>query len=219
MNRHHHDHSTVTRERLLATAERLFAERGYAATSVRQITDAAGANLGAVNYHFRSKENLYKEVFARRVSLLRDPLLAVTRNTADLARGDLDEALRIFGRAFVAPLKDRGSSQRLRNLFTRETIEGYLPPGLLLKEYLLPIIRALTGIMRRARPDLTLTTVQACAHSFLAQLLHIVKGAGVVMTPTDEQLEHVVRFTVAAVRHVKAEGRKPSRRETHGTQY
>jgi len=55
-----------TRERLLQEAEILFAQKGYHAVSVREITDAAGCNLAAVNYHFGNKENLYVEVFRSR---------------------------------------------------------------------------------------------------------------------------------------------------------
>ena len=52
----------TTRDRLLRAAQRLFAERGYAGTSVRQITAQARANLGAVTYHFGSKERLHHAV-------------------------------------------------------------------------------------------------------------------------------------------------------------
>lgn len=51
-----------THDRLLATARRLFAERGYSGTSVRDITAAAGTNVGAVTYHFYSKQLLYMAV-------------------------------------------------------------------------------------------------------------------------------------------------------------
>ncbi len=50
------------RQRLVAVARKAFASRGYAATTVRDITAAAGANIGAVNYHFGSKELLYHAV-------------------------------------------------------------------------------------------------------------------------------------------------------------
>ncbi|MEO0652034.1 MAG: TetR/AcrR family transcriptional regulator, partial [Planctomycetota bacterium] len=56
-----------TRTRLLDAAEHLFAERTYAQTSLRAITAAAGANLAAVNYHFGSKERLFRAVFHRRI--------------------------------------------------------------------------------------------------------------------------------------------------------
>src|ERR1039458_4178641 len=45
---------TDTKERILDTAERLFSEQGYAATSLRSIIARAGVNLAAVHYHFRS---------------------------------------------------------------------------------------------------------------------------------------------------------------------
>lgn len=56
-----------TRERLLDVAEELFAARGFNGVSVRDIVNAAGANLGAIPYHFGSKENLFKQVVLRRV--------------------------------------------------------------------------------------------------------------------------------------------------------
>lgn len=54
-----------TVERILDTAEQLFAERGFAETSLRQITSKAKVNLAAVNYHFGSKKALIQAVFSR----------------------------------------------------------------------------------------------------------------------------------------------------------
>ncbi|WP_275288351.1 TetR/AcrR family transcriptional regulator [Halomonas elongata] len=54
---------TVTR--ILDTAEVLFAERGFAETSLRNITSKAKVNLAAVNYHFGSKKSLIQAVFSR----------------------------------------------------------------------------------------------------------------------------------------------------------
>ncbi|OUR66295.1 TetR family transcriptional regulator [Bermanella sp. 47_1433_sub80_T6] len=54
---------TVTR--ILDSAESLFAERGFAETSLRSITAQAEVNLAAVNYHFGSKKSLIQAVFAR----------------------------------------------------------------------------------------------------------------------------------------------------------
>lgn len=56
-----------TREALISAAERLFAQRGLAGVSVRDITLAAGArNQSALHYHFGGMEELIREVFARR---------------------------------------------------------------------------------------------------------------------------------------------------------
>lgn len=54
-----------TVERILDAAEALFAEKGFAETSLRQITSKAQVNLAAVNYHFGSKKELIQAVFAR----------------------------------------------------------------------------------------------------------------------------------------------------------
>jgi AcrR family transcriptional regulator len=72
--------STVetTATRLLDAAERIFAEQGIEAASVRAITHAAGANIAAVNYHFGSKQDLVQALLERRVTEMHDarrPLL------------------------------------------------------------------------------------------------------------------------------------------------
>ncbi|MGD1857952.1 MAG: TetR/AcrR family transcriptional regulator [Leptolyngbyaceae cyanobacterium] len=57
--------SADTKEQLLNVAEQLIAERGYAGTTVRAIATQANANLAAVNYHFGSKEELFRAIFSR----------------------------------------------------------------------------------------------------------------------------------------------------------
>lgn len=57
--------SRTTINKILDTAEVLFADKGFAETSVRLITSKAGVNLAAINYHFGSKKDLIQAVFAR----------------------------------------------------------------------------------------------------------------------------------------------------------
>ena len=54
-----------TRHKLLEAAGRVFADRGYDAATVREICRRAGANVAAVNYHFRDKQGLYAEVLGQ----------------------------------------------------------------------------------------------------------------------------------------------------------
>ena len=56
-----------TKERILDVAERLFADRGFPATPLRDITSEAGVNVASVNYHFGSKEALLAAVLERRL--------------------------------------------------------------------------------------------------------------------------------------------------------
>lgn len=60
------------RENILDVAERQFAEHGVAGTTVRAITAEAGVNVAAINYYFRSKDDLYREVVNRRLGPLNE---------------------------------------------------------------------------------------------------------------------------------------------------
>lgn len=62
--------STATREEIFLVAEQLFAEQGFHAVSIRDITRAAGANVASVNYHFGSKDELLLEIFRKRAAEL-----------------------------------------------------------------------------------------------------------------------------------------------------
>ncbi len=53
-----------TRQRIIDTSLRLFAEHGFKGVSVRDISAAAGVNVAAISYHFGSKQGLYHTIFA-----------------------------------------------------------------------------------------------------------------------------------------------------------
>ncbi len=86
-----------TKEIILDTAEKLIAEKGIDAVSLRSITASAHVNLAAVHYHFGSKEALVQKVFERRVSPLNRRRLAML-DAAEERAGDgpleLEEVLR-----------------------------------------------------------------------------------------------------------------------------
>jgi AcrR family transcriptional regulator len=148
--------SPGTKNRILDVAERLFGERGYAATSLRAVTDAAGANVAAVNYHFGSKEGLLRAVVDRAmrpVNEERQRLLdgflagdgepevadlvgAFVRTGANLALrqgGDTAAVVRFLGRVMCEP------DPEIRRLFADEVgpVEG---------RYLKGLIRALPAL-------------------------------------------------------------------------
>ncbi|MBI4577658.1 MAG: TetR/AcrR family transcriptional regulator [Planctomycetes bacterium] len=108
-----------TRERILEAAERLFAERGLEATSLRAITAMARVNLAAVHYHFGSKDGLIEAIFARRVEPLnRERLDRLTTLEARAVPPGLEEIVE----AFVGPAlrlvrrPDRGGAFCMRLL-------------------------------------------------------------------------------------------------------
>ncbi|MFZ2629621.1 MAG: TetR/AcrR family transcriptional regulator [Rugosibacter sp.] len=60
----------VTREQILAEAARLFRHQGYAATTLRQVADAAGIKAGSIYYHFDSKDQILGEVLDKGIELV-----------------------------------------------------------------------------------------------------------------------------------------------------
>ena len=107
-----------TRIRLLHAALQLFAERGFAQTSVRAIAQAAGTNVAAIAYHFGDKARLYTATFyepfgsgSDLIPVFADPALT------------LQQALTVYFSGFLEPLKhDDLVTQSLR-LHVRELLE------------------------------------------------------------------------------------------------
>ncbi len=91
-----------TRDSIADAAEFLFGERGFDGASLRQITDKAGANLAAVNYHFRSKEDLYRHVLFRRLRPINAERITLLAQAEQLA-GDHPVPLRAILEAFIRP--------------------------------------------------------------------------------------------------------------------
>lgn len=89
-----------TRERILNAAEVLFAEHGFARTSLRMLTTRAGVNLAAVNYHFGSKEALIQAVFTRRLVPLNQERIARLATLTSTPAGTSVEAIL---EAFIGP--------------------------------------------------------------------------------------------------------------------
>jgi AcrR family transcriptional regulator len=72
-----------TREHVLAAAARVFARRGFHATSLEAIADEAGYSRGAVYYNFADKEELFLELLDRRCAERAQDLRAVFADADD----------------------------------------------------------------------------------------------------------------------------------------
>ena len=77
------ERTEATRGRLIATARRLFAERGFAATSTEEILGAAGVSRGALYHHFPSKTDLFRATFEAVEDDLTAQVLAVAAGSGE----------------------------------------------------------------------------------------------------------------------------------------
>jgi len=68
--------ATDTRERILLEAARLLRHHGYAATTLREIADAAGVKAGSIYYHFESKEEILGEVLDKGITIVANAVRA-----------------------------------------------------------------------------------------------------------------------------------------------
>ncbi len=115
------ENNDLTGERLLDEAEILFAQKGFHAVSVREITAAASCNLAAVNYHFGNKKNLYLEVFRRRwVPRAQQIYTCYKDSLADQTNRSPDAIVKSLAKAYLAgPLSDK-DRERHHQLIIRE---------------------------------------------------------------------------------------------------
>lgn len=144
---------------LLDAAEELFSERGFAETSLRNITTRAGVNLAAVNYHFGSKKALIQAVFARFLKpfceQLEGQLSALKTRKADTVVS-FEELLMLISHT---ALKAGQDSPRKLGIFMRllglaySQGQGHLR-RFLQKEYA-PVFSAFMDSVKTASPNLT----------------------------------------------------------------
>jgi AcrR family transcriptional regulator len=207
------DHGSVTvdtKTRILDSAERLFAERGYDATSLRAITAAAGANLAAVNYHFHSKEALIQAVVARKLGPLnRQRLELLDRYEAQAGRGPLP--VEKILRAFLEPVARAGQESpagwdRFRMLVGRMYSAPSQNSLAVFSRELEEIARRFKAALRRACPGLSEQdlcwrmhfTVGGMAQTLSAgAILAMLSEGSCDPSDIEEGIERLIAFAVA----------------------
>lgn len=107
------------RTRLLHAALALFAAKGFAKTSTREIARAAGANIAAISYYFGDKAGLYAATFTEPMGGNMPGLVALF----DAPGVPLAEALRIFMTGYLEPLKHGDIVRQCMRLHLRELLE------------------------------------------------------------------------------------------------
>ena len=110
------------RETIINVALRLFAEKGYAGCSIREICQAAGITKPVLYYHFQSKKNLYRELMLDIFDHTRKNLLRLTKS-----RGSVRERLVEFVSSEFSDCKNNVNSVKLvfRVMFSPEEAYPY----------------------------------------------------------------------------------------------
>ncbi|MEA5115882.1 MAG: CerR family C-terminal domain-containing protein [Geobacteraceae bacterium] len=202
-----------TRKRILETAALVFAEHGFAATTVRMICGLARVNLAAVNYHFGGKESLYREAIrhARRRAYERFPV-----NYGMSGKSGPEEQLHAFIRSFL--LRTSGDERNLGfgTLVMREMVDPTSALDMMLDEGIRALLEQLAGIVRELlgnAQDRELVLI--CTRSIVSQCLLFLFSRSVMdrMAPEHkfdpEDLEGISRqvlyFSLNAIRGISAD--------------
>ena len=104
--------SATTRDRIIEAAEDLFGQHGFPRASLRRITEKARVNLASVNYHFSSKEDLYKQIMLRHLRPINEERITLLAQAEQLA-GDQPLPLRAILDTFIRPLLRRAADNIL----------------------------------------------------------------------------------------------------------
>ena len=213
------DDARGTRQRILSSAETLFAERGFETVSLRDITGAAAANVAAVNYHFGSKERLIDAVIERHVVPINGERLELLD---DLAAKYSEESLPVeeILRAFLSPvLRQITSGEMSEELFGKFMGRLIGECGWRLPESVRPLFslmaRRFTAALRKAVPRLSEEAALWRMHFSFGVMSHTLThgdtlrqiSGGRAGSPSIESIfENIIEFCAAGIVAAGEEG-------------
>lgn len=201
-----------TKEQILDAAESLFSECGVEAVPLRRIIAEAGVNTAAIHYHFGSKEELVRAVFARRfdpVNRKRIQLLDAAEARAGGGRPSVEEVLH----AIVAPPFRLGHGTelgaRFRRLAGRLFTErpGYLE--VIFNDIFREVEQRFERVVQRALPDLPPNERAWRKYMAVGSMVFILreqdwirKQTGGLCDPTDVEgaIQRLVQFMSAGLK-------------------
>jgi TetR/AcrR family transcriptional regulator, regulator of cefoperazone and chloramphenicol sensitivity len=200
-----------TRQQLIDTAGPLFAERGFRATTVREICEAARANQAAINYHFGDKENLYIECVrhAGVCCLERVPLPVWPVGTAPEQK--LQDFIRMFLRRVAVDYEPAWHSQ----LIMRELAMPTQACVEFVRQFVRPTFDALQQVLRElVHGQLSDREIVLVGFSIVGQILHyrVVRPAITILVgdafmkalDIDLLTDHITRFSLGAIEQLTA---------------
>ncbi len=204
-----------TRERLVEAARHVFAERGYHATTVREIVKRSGANIAAVNYHFGDKLGLYTEVLQQSVRAARVDAI----NSALDQNAPPEDILRAVIRARLQSVAEPHLPDWHFRIIVHELVQPTPALSRVVNEVSRPIYKRLLeligGIIDLPPKDVK---TRLCAHSVMGQILVYVLAGPLLMRlwpeleMTPEQVEriaeHIWDFSLAYLRQADSGSRQ-----------
>ncbi|MGE0355538.1 MAG: TetR/AcrR family transcriptional regulator [Burkholderiales bacterium] len=172
--------SQDTKSRILDAAESLFMEHGFEATSLRQLTAAAGVNLAAVNYHFGSKEELFQAVLTRRLDPMNQERIALLERYEREAGGRQLSCEKILSAMLIPALRLSRDERRGGKHFLRVLGRAYADPAPFIRTFLsaqyAEMISRFKDAFLKALPHLTKQELTWRLHFVMGALSYTLAG-------------------------------------------
>ncbi len=200
--------SEKARDRILAVAEEVIAEQGYAATSLRQIALRAEVPVTLISYHFGSKLELYRAIFRLRV-----PTIVGQRQTGlEIARleSDLDRRLELVVRALIVPMLGLRKSGHFGAILSREIVEPANVERGIFEEMFDPVAGMILTALRECLPDWSTSQIHYSYNTMLGAMMYFMADTGRIARLShgaadpdrnEEASQHVVDLLVAGMRN------------------
>lgn len=195
-----------TRDRILEAAGQLFAERGFESTTIRDICQAAGANVAAVNYYFGDKERLYVEAVVRAHKWRLDQARLPDWNEHTTAREKLADFIETFFRRVLGGPDDTWRTK----IVMREIMNPTAACAEIANSNIRPQFEILQSILRELLPASTTDEeLHLTAFSVVGQCLFYHVAGPVIRNLVDKSeyatydveklAAHVTKVTLAAL--------------------
>jgi AcrR family transcriptional regulator len=211
--RHRSRDSELTKTRLLDAAERLFAERGFSATSMRAVTQAAGVSVSAANYHFGSKAALLHATLGRVIVPVNEERLTLLENLEEQA-GDSIPSVELVLEAFLRPaVESRDDSDEKRARYRQVVARLFSDPPEIVaafkQEHFGPILERFSTALERALPDRQPAELAVAFQFVVGMMVHLIAGQmdstpsrtePLPLPPNEELLAHMACFAAAGLR-------------------
>ena len=165
---------------ILRAAQRLFADRGYADTSVRAVVAKARVNQASINYHFGGKDGLYREVLRATIRALTEQQLAHAEEMKGMPR---ENALAEFIKYQLRPLAARDEIGRHFRIFNWEAVRPTAIYRKLMSEEATPFLSFAVDLMRRFMPKADHRTLTMAAIWLVGQCTVFVRNREQLANP------------------------------------
>ena len=85
-----------TEMQIKKAAAKLFIEKGFDATSTREIADASGSNVALINYYYRSKQHLYEVIVMEAIGAFFEPMMPIFDNKETSLNDKFEELVGVY---------------------------------------------------------------------------------------------------------------------------